>query len=202
MNYKFLFRYILISFVFIFSLLNSTLFAQFGPQTNSSTNRGSRAPAPPQRCTPPPNGCFREEKAWEAGHWEFDGAGRRIWVPGQWIVRQIPIPCVEPVIIPRACMAPSLSPVAFQQALASIASRNFESSRLSVAQQIVTSNCMASGQVREIMLLFSFESSKLQIAKLAYPYVCDPNMYFVVNDAFSFNSSVRDLSAYIQTVGR
>jgi hypothetical protein len=56
---------------------------------------------------------------------------------------------------------------------------------------------LTSAQITDIMRLFSFESSRLEIAKFAYNYVVDPQRYFMVNNAFSFSSSVDDLNRFI-----
>jgi len=47
------------------------------------------------------------------------------------------------------------------------------------------------------MQTFSFEDSKLSLAKMAYSRVIDQSNYFVVYDEFWFSSSVDELIAYI-----
>jgi hypothetical protein len=47
------------------------------------------------------------------------------------------------------------------------------------------------------MKLFSFESSRLEFAKFAYKYTWDINNYFLLNDAFDFESSIDELNKYI-----
>jgi hypothetical protein len=49
------------------------------------------------------------------------------------------------------------------------------------------------------MSLFNFESSRLEFAKFAYGYTYDLGNYFIVNDAFNFESSISELDRYIQT---
>jgi hypothetical protein len=78
-----------------------------------------------------------------------------------------------------------------------ISAQTFEDNRLQVAQQIVMSNRITSAQVTDIARLFSFESTRLQFAKFAYAYVLDPNSFFMVNNAFTFSSSVDDLHRFI-----
>lgn len=85
----------------------------------------------------------------------------------------------------------------FSMMIQQISSQPFEDNRLQVAQQIVMSNRVTSAQVTDIMRLFSFESTRLQFAKFAYGYVIDPNSFFMVNNAFSFSSSVDDLHRFI-----
>lgn len=43
----------------------------------------------------------------------------------------------------------------------------------------------------------TFEENKLTIAKYAYTKTADPNNYFQLNDAFTFESSIDELNAYI-----
>jgi hypothetical protein len=81
--------------------------------------------------------------------------------------------------------------------LQEISRQHFDSSRLQVAKQVISTNRLTSAQITDVMRLFSFESSRLEIAKFAYSYVVDPQRYFMVNNAFSFSSSVDDLNRFI-----
>lgn len=90
-----------------------------------------------------------------------------------------------------------MSPEDFASAKASISSKSFEDSKLTLAKQIAASNHLTSKQVKEIMQLFSFEDSKLDFAKYAYKFVYDPNNYYIVNDAFTFSSSIDELNEFI-----
>lgn len=90
-----------------------------------------------------------------------------------------------------------MSPQAFGSLKATLASIRFESSRLDLARQAVSTNHMTSAQVREMMELFSFESNRLKLAKMAYAHTVDPRNYFVVHQAFRFTSSSRELNRFI-----
>lgn len=85
----------------------------------------------------------------------------------------------------------------YESAKQSISAKDFENTKLDMAKQIATSNCLSAEQVRGIMKLFTFENSKLDFAKFAYAHTYDKNNYFKVNDAFQFDSSATDLSNYI-----
>jgi len=91
---------------------------------------------------------------------------------------------------------------AYRSAVGSISKQSFEENKLQVAKQVFTSNCLTSAQVGEIMRLFSFEDSRLDFAKFAYGHTYDLGNYFMVNDAFTFSSSVDELNEYIRTTGR
>lgn len=98
---------------------------------------------------------------------------------------------------PYGCPYP-MDPGAFQSARSSIQSKSFEDSKMTLAKQIIRSNCLSVAQVKEIMLLFSFEDTRLDFAKFAYQYTCDIGNYFMVNDAFTFESTIEELDGYIQ----
>jgi len=87
----------------------------------------------------------------------------------------------------------------FFDAKNSISSKSFEDSKMTVAKQITGANCLLCSQVKEIMLLFNFEDSRLDFAKYAYDYVYDKNNYYKLNDAFSFESTIEELNQYIST---
>jgi hypothetical protein len=85
----------------------------------------------------------------------------------------------------------------FDALKATIASKGFESTKLTIAAQALQSNKVTARQVKEIMDLMSFESTKVQIAKYAYGKVIDRQNYYLVNDAFAFSSSSDELTKYI-----
>lgn len=98
------------------------------------------------------------------------------------------------------CAMPTLSPADFQNAKSTIKNQSFDDTRASIAKQVIQANCMSTAQVKEILTLFSFEETKLDIAKFAYLYTCDRNRYYEINSVFSFSSSVEELNSYISTV--
>lgn len=97
---------------------------------------------------------------------------------------------------PVGCPVP-MSVQEFQQAKNTINSRPFESSKITIAKQIAGANCLFSSQVKEIMSLFSFEGTRIEFAKHAYSHTYDKGNYFMVNDAFDFDSSIDELNKYI-----
>lgn len=85
----------------------------------------------------------------------------------------------------------------FQAAKQTIENESFDESRVNTAKSIISSNCLTSDQVLELCQLFSFEQSKLDVAKCAYGKTVDQNNYFKVVNAFTFSSSKDELNKYI-----
>lgn len=102
---------------------------------------------------------------------------------------------------PVGCPVP-MSQNDFQRLKTTIDSKSFEDSKLTIAKQVLNNNCLVTSQVKEIMLLFSFEASRLDFAKHAYGFTYDIGNYFLVNDAFTFESSIDDLNNYIGSYRR
>jgi len=73
-----------------------------------------------------------------------------------------------------------------------------ESNKLKSALQIVKANTVSAAQVKELLLLFSFENNKLELAKQAYASTVDKKNYDMVFDVFSFSNSKTELSRYIR----
>lgn len=94
------------------------------------------------------------------------------------------------------CTSP-MSDADFQSAKKSIASKSFEDSKLTLAKQIVSANCVLSSQVKDILGIFGFESTRLEFAKYAYKYTYDKKNYYKINDAFQFESSMDELNEFI-----
>ncbi len=97
----------------------------------------------------------------------------------------------------RPCQ-PCMENGAFQQALQTVRNTASEPTRLQVAKQIASTNCLASAQVRELCKALVSEPSRVDLAKYAYTRACDPQNYFLVNDAFVSVSSKEELARYIQ----
>jgi hypothetical protein len=99
---------------------------------------------------------------------------------------------------PVGCPVP-VSESQFNTMKSSIGSKSFEDSKLTIAKQILNNSCLLSSQVKEIMLMFNFEETRLDFAKFAYGRTYDIGNYFVVNDAFTFESSIDELGDYINS---
>jgi hypothetical protein len=93
-----------------------------------------------------------------------------------------------------ACM----SPVDFAELKNVIANRPFDSSKLQVAKQAIAANLVSSAQLAELMNMLSFESGKLELAEAGYTNVIDKQNFFVVNNAFTFESSIDELQRFIR----
>ena len=86
----------------------------------------------------------------------------------------------------------------FAQAKESLRREWFENTRLETAKQIIDRSYFTSQQVKEMILLFTFENNRLDIAKYAYGKTVDKGNYFIVSDAFTFNNNKEALKEYIR----
>lgn len=105
---------------------------------------------------------------------------------------------MEPAFQPVTMNQTMMSNREFEDACVALKNESFDNTRLTLAKQIVSANPLSAAQVVEICKLFSFESNRLDFAKFAYPYCVDKNKYYLVNAAFSYDSSKRDLDAFIK----
>lgn len=73
-----------------------------------------------------------------------------------------------------------------------------ESSRLAVAKQAIDGNYFTAEQVKDLVLLFSYDSGKLEIAKYAYGKTTNQADYLLyLNDVFASRTSKDELSRYV-----
>jgi hypothetical protein len=91
-----------------------------------------------------------------------------------------------------------MSNLEFNRVLESIDKEWLESNKLKSASHIVATNNLTSVQVKQLVMLFSFESNKLDLAKQAYKNTVDKRNYSIINDAFGFNSSKDELARFIR----
>ena len=87
----------------------------------------------------------------------------------------------------------------FESAKKSIASKSFDDSRLTIAKEIIGSNCMLCSQIKELMMIMSFEQTRLDLAKFAWHHNLDQGNYYKLNDAFTFESSIDELNKYTES---
>ncbi len=86
----------------------------------------------------------------------------------------------------------------FSMAKESLRKEWFENSRLAQAKQIIEQNNFTSQQVKELMMLFTFENNRLEVAKYAYGKTIDKRNYFIVNEALTFSRNKEQLNQYIR----
>ena len=113
-----------------------------------------------------------------------------------------PPPAPAPIVYlpgyngPIGCPVP-MSPEDFSALNQTISSKTFEETKFTIAKQVLQDRCMFVSQVKQIMLQFTFEQTRLDFAKFAYDRTYDIGNYFKVNDAFTFESSIEELNEYM-----
>lgn len=91
-----------------------------------------------------------------------------------------------------------MNPKDYDEAYQMISKESFDNTKLILAKQVVSANSMSASQILGICKLFSFENNKLEFAKFAYRYCIEQNKYYLLNEAFSYDSSKRELDEYIK----
>lgn len=85
----------------------------------------------------------------------------------------------------------------FSNVYNSIASKDWDDTKLTIAKQVISSNCLTCNQVKQIMMLFEWEDKRLDLAKWSYGHTFDIGNYYMLNDAFEWESSIEELNDYI-----
>ena len=84
---------------------------------------------------------------------------------------------------------------AFGNLLRSLRAEAFESTRLSLAERVISGNRFTTMQVRQLMDIFDFDSNKLAIAKAARDRITDRTRFYTLADALTFNKNKEALIA-------
>jgi len=82
---------------------------------------------------------------------------------------------------------------------ATVEKRSYEDTRKELIISAIDANYFTSTQVKSLLNLFSYENSKLEVAKYAYKKTCDKKNYFIVYDVFTFENSIPELKKYIES---
>ena len=99
---------------------------------------------------------------------------------------------------PVGCPVP-MSPNDFSDLKRTVNSITFEDTKLKTAKHVVSSQCLLTTQVKDLLGCFTFEANKLEMAKNCYTHTFDIGNYFKVNDVFTFESSIEELNEYIES---
>lgn len=100
-------------------------------------------------------------------------------------------------VIPPPCI---VSAEDFSNIRESIKRENFNSTKLTIAKQIIRSKqCFTTRQISELVKLFSFDDTRLELAKFAYEFTTDRENFYQIADVFTFSSSKEDLMKFLET---
>jgi hypothetical protein len=86
----------------------------------------------------------------------------------------------------------------FDQLVSRVKSQWFSSGKLNTAKDGIARNYFNTAQVRQLLLLFSSDNDKLELAKLAYPQTVDQRSYSALYDVFSYQNSRDELDRFIR----
>lgn len=74
---------------------------------------------------------------------------------------------------------------------------SFDDGKIALINQQMRNSMFTAEQIRDLVKSLSFDKNKLSLAKSMYRNCADKDRYFVVYDAFDFESSKRELMNYI-----
>ncbi len=81
-----------------------------------------------------------------------------------------------------------------------ISRQSFINTKLNLAKQSIKSkNCFKTAQIIELIALFPYSDSKMEIAKFAYDYTTDRENYVKVADSFTFSKDKDDFLKFLNT---
>lgn len=106
----------------------------------------------------------------------------------------------EPATTGAPTCATMMQPNEVSDLITSLQSRDFESTKVSMAKQAIDKATLMTDDIKRILKVFEFESTRLDFAKYAYSRCCDQRNYLRLSDVFEFDSSVTDLQRF--TSGR
>jgi hypothetical protein len=86
----------------------------------------------------------------------------------------------------------------FLKAVTIIQKETFETTKLSTSKQVVDNNCLLVEQIKSLLKTYDYEATRLEFAKYAYKRCFDPENYYLLNDAFEYDSSKTELANFVK----
>ncbi len=87
-----------------------------------------------------------------------------------------------------------MSSADYNNVCTTVKNKPFKDDQLTVAKQAVRGACMTAEQIKGVMLVMTFEDTRVDFAIFAHPYCADKHNYYIVNDGFTFKSSIDKLN--------
>lgn len=91
----------------------------------------------------------------------------------------------------------TISSLEFSDFIKSINKMSFDQDKSTQIKTSLLQRCLTSQQVKELVLVSNYESTRVQIAKDMYDNCVDKNNYYKVNESFKMSSSISELNEYI-----
>jgi hypothetical protein len=85
--------------------------------------------------------------------------------------------------------------LAFKQ---TVSKESFDNSRMTIAKQVIDQNWFNTEQAGQLVKLFSFDQSRVEMAKYLYGRTVDKENYFLMYNMFDFSKSKEELANYIK----
>ena len=92
----------------------------------------------------------------------------------------------------------AMSDLEFNRVMESMQREWLETNKQKSASQIIAGNFLTTAQVKQMLMMFSFENIKLDLAKQAYAKTVDQRNYYSINDVFTYSSSREELARFIR----
>lgn len=86
----------------------------------------------------------------------------------------------------------------FETIRKNVSNQTSDANRLLTATALLEGNCFLTSQVKQLLLLLTEESSKLELAKSAYSYTSDITNYHQLKDAFTKEDLKKELTSFIK----
>jgi hypothetical protein len=95
--------------------------------------------------------------------------------------------------------ASSMDDALFNESLKSIKKIGFDDQRLATVEDLINSHCLKVEQSMQLINLFTFENTRLELAKLSYSHIYDQYNFEQMYSLFSFESSREELRAFVES---
>ena len=75
-----------------------------------------------------------------------------------------------------------------------------EGARMKEVKKFIRNYCLKYSQVKALIMMFTSDKQRLELAKYAYFFVKDHYNYFILRDAFRKNTSFRDFQNFVKGI--
>ena len=105
---------------------------------------------------------------------------------------------IYPGLLPVTSFTPSPNWDAFNLLLLTIQNMPFADQKAMIVSHFIETNDLFALQLLDLLSLISFDREKLELAKIAYPYIIDKQNFIIVVNALNFISSQKELIEHVQ----
>jgi hypothetical protein len=95
-----------------------------------------------------------------------------------------------------------MTPQDVNSLLQSVQRQSFDDNKLPILREALRESAIESEDLKRILSTLTYDRNRVELAKYAYPRIADPQRFYLVYEAFDFQTSAQELQRFVEGYNR